>query len=111
MIHIAQLDMLGIHETHRHLIVALLMMVFMYMICRPLINRLITGRHHLFLTYVIVSLLTMNIALALALIDRTLNSIVLSLQVIGLLGLCLMIYILYQLIKQFIQRKVKGRVS
>lgn len=111
LIQITQLDILGIHETYRKLTIAFIMIFITYFIIRPLITKLVIGRNIMFLTYLVVSLLITIISVSIALIDNELNSIALGLQATALFGLCLVLLLLFQLIKRIITKNLKRRKS
>lgn len=111
IIQVTQLDTLGFTDEYRKLTIAFIMLFLTYFICKPLIRKLIEGKHIMFLTYVIVASFMTILALIIALINDQLNSIALVLQAIALFGLLLSTYLLYQLFKRIIKRNFKRYTS
>lgn len=109
LIELTQLDVLGFDESYRRLTIAMIMVLLIYFICKPLIKRLIKKQHSIFLTYVITSLLITILSLCIVIIDNRLENIAASLQAIALFGFFLVVSLLYQLIRRFIRRKLLKR--
>lgn len=110
LIEVAQLDVLGFDESYRRLTIAIIMVILIYFICKPLITKLIQKQHSIFLTYVVASLLITILSLCIVLIDNRLDSITTGLQAIALFGLFLVVSLLYQLVKRFIKRRLLKQV-
>lgn len=110
-IQISQLDILGFHEMYRQYTVAFLMVVIGYIIGRPIITKLVKRNFFILLTYLFVSLVTSVITLTIALINPTLNSITIGLQAIILFGLCLIVFLIYRMLKEWIKQKWARRSS
>src|SRR5690625_2304015 len=73
LIELTQLDVLGFDESYRRLTIAMIMVLLIYFICKPLIKRLIKKQHSIFLTYVITSLLITILSLCIVIIDNRLE--------------------------------------
>lgn len=106
LIEVTQLDVLGFDESYRKLTIATIMVILIYLICKPMITKLIEKQHNIFLSYVIASLLITIFSLCIALIDHQLDSITVGLQATALFGLFLVVSLLYQLVKRFIKRRL-----
>lgn len=109
LIEVAQLDVLGFDASYRRLTIALIMVILIYFICKPLITKLIEKQHSIFLTYVVASLLITILSLCIVLLDNRLDSITTGLQAIALFGLFLVVSLLYQLVKRFIKRRLLNK--
>jgi len=110
-IQLSQLDALGFHDNYRKLLFAFTMVLLLYFICKPLVKLLIKGKQIVFLTYLIVSLMSIITVLNLALIDKHLNFVALVLQAIGLFGMSLFVYLLIQHVSRFIKGQFEKRTS
>ncbi|HZW67431.1 MAG TPA: hypothetical protein VFF20_02280 [Pseudogracilibacillus sp.] len=110
-IQLSQLDALGFHDKHRTLLFAFIMVLLLYFICKPLVKYLIKGEQIVFLTYLIVSLLSVIAVLNIALIDKQANLPALALQAIGLFGISLSALSLIQHVSRYIKRQFEKRTS
>lgn len=106
LIEVTQLDVLGFHESYRKLAIAIVMVVLIYFICKPIIVHLVEKRHIVFLTYVIVSLLITILSLSIAFIDERLDNVIIGFRAVALFGFCLILSLLYQFIKRLIKRRL-----
>lgn len=110
-IQLSQLDILGFHDNYRSLLITFIMILLLYFICKPLVKFLIKSEQIVFLTYLIVSLLSTIAVLNVSLIDKQLNYVVLGFQAVALFGLSLLVILVVQHISRFIKRQFEKRTS
>lgn len=106
LIEVTQLDVLGFNESYRKLTIAIIMVVLVYLICKPVIVRLVEREHITFLTYLIASLFITVLALCIAIIDEALDNFIIGLRAVALFGFLLIFSLLYQFVKAFIKRRL-----
>lgn len=105
IIHLDQLEVLGFHETQRTFIMFILIALLVYVVVKGLIVSMVKRQYMTLLTYIIVSLIVL---LGASFFDNDYEEkklILVSLQALSLFGFSLVIYKLFERLKEFAKRK------
>lgn len=106
LIHIEQLDVLGFHQPYRLLFTLLLTIIFIYFIFKFIVTALVRLQYITLLTYFLVSLVIISGSLILEFIYAKNEMFSLGLQAIAYFGFSLLIYKIYERLKQFVKQKL-----
>lgn len=98
-----QLDVLGFHESHRMFVIMFIALTFIYLTLKLFITFLVRKNYMVFLTYFMLSKTILLIALVSAFLNENQKIIISSLQVLASFGFMLIIYKIYEKIKQLVK--------
>lgn len=104
-IHTSQLDVLGFHDTYRKVTIIFLIVLFIYIITKPIVKKLIERKLITLTTYILLSFLLLTSTSLIAVYEKKIELVSLTLLAIGLFGFCLVFFLLFSLMKQLFQRK------